>query len=197
MRSLRISAAFLFVLLTCVAAGTLGPEKASGQPATTGTPDLIVNSDLLSRQWVVRDEQLDATACSVQEGGITPGDHTIIRFTVETPNIGNADINVGDPNAHIAAGDGLFEFATCHNHYHFRHYALYQLIDPKTGFVWKAAKKGFCMLDTDPVPNSTGGEPPRDGRTRTGFFWEDNTSFSMAETVSQWYRREPTSFASP
>ncbi len=167
MRSLRISAAFLFVLLTCVAAGTLGPEKASGQPATTGTPDLIVNSDLLSRQWVVRDEQLDATACSVQEGGITPGDHTIIRFTVETPNIGNADINVGDPNAHIAAGDGLFEFATCHNHYHFRHYALYQLIDPKTGFVWKAAKKGFCMLDTDPVPNSTGGEPPRDPQFRS------------------------------
>src|SRR6266849_4970861 len=156
---LRISAAFLFVLLTCVAAGTLSPKSASSPPATTGTPDLIVNSDLLSRQWVVRDEQLDATTCSVQEGGITPGDHTIIRFTVETPNIGSADINVGDPNAHIAAGDGLFEFATCHNHYQFRHYALYQLIDPKTGFVWKAAKKGFCMIDIDKVLSSADNKP--------------------------------------
>src|SRR5713101_2101729 len=161
-KSLRISAAFLFVLLTCVVADAQSPKSASSQPDTTGTPDLVVNTDLLSRQWVVRDEQLDATLCSVEEGGVTPGVRTIIRFTVETPNIGDADIIVGDPNAHIAAGDGLFEFAACHHHYHFRHYALYQLIDPKTGFVWKAAKKGFCMLDTDPVPNSTGGEPPRD-----------------------------------
>ncbi|MGZ4877688.1 MAG: lysyl oxidase family protein [Candidatus Angelobacter sp.] len=62
--------------------------------------------------------------------------------------------------------DGLFEFATCHHHYHFRHYALYQLIDPATGFIWKAAKKGFCMLDTDPVPAANGTEPPRSSQFR-------------------------------
>src|SRR5437870_12853166 len=123
-----------------------------------GKPDLIVSPDL-GKQWVVRDEDLPANFCSVQEGGVTPGLRRLVRFTVTTPNIGDADINLGDPNAHVAANDGLYEFATCHNHYHFRHYALYQLIDPNTGFVWRAAKRGFCMLDLEkygayPGPNN-------------------------------------------
>ncbi len=63
------------------------------------------------------------------QGGVAPGVHRLIRFTVMTPNIATEDIGVGDPNEHIAAGDGLFEFATCHQHYHFRHYAQYPVID--------------------------------------------------------------------
>jgi hypothetical protein len=53
--------------------------------------------------------------------GITPGQHTLIRFTVSTPNVGDADLVLGDPNAPVAAGDGLYEFASCHGHYHFKH----------------------------------------------------------------------------
>src|SRR5947209_800806 len=155
-----------FMLLCCLYVPAQSPKSASSQPDTTGTPDLVVNTELLSHQWVVRDEDLPATACSVEEGNITPGLRTIIRFTVETPNIGDADVIVGDPNVHVAANDGLFEFATCHHHYHFRHYALYQLIDPNTGFVWKAAKKGFCMLDTDPSPVSTSGQQPQSPQFR-------------------------------
>jgi hypothetical protein len=125
-----------------------------------GKPDLIVRSDVLRDHWLVRIEDLPAEFCSVEEGGITPGTRKLVRFTVTTPNIGNADVFVGDPNEHVAANDGLFEFASCHHHYHFRHYALYQLIDPNTGFVWKAAKRGFCMLDTDPNPQWLGGPIP-------------------------------------
>lgn len=58
-------------------------------------------------------------------------------------------MNLGDPNAHIAANDGLYEYASCHRHFHFRHYALYELIDPATGYVWRAAKRGFCMIDVE------------------------------------------------
>ncbi len=121
-------------------------------------PDLIV-SDMLGQQWVVREENLPANFCSVIEGGVTPGVHKLIRFTVTTPNIGDTDINIGDPNVHVAANDGLYEFSNCHNHYHFRHYAKYELIDPASGNVWRAAKRGFCMLDTDPNPAWLG-QPP-------------------------------------
>ena len=127
--------------------------------AQTPMPDLVVRADVLARHWLVRDETFTADLCSVQEGGITPGDHPVLRFTVTTPNIGNADLALGDPNAHVAANDGLYEFATCHKHYHFRHYALYELIDPATGFVWRAAKRGFCMIDVDPNPGYLG-QPP-------------------------------------
>jgi len=128
-------------------------QKAKVLTATatvaTGKPDLIVDQKRLLQNWVVRDEKLPASFCSVEEGGITPGEHTLLRFTVSTPNIGTADVNLGDPNAHVAANDGLYEYATCHRHFHFRHYTLYQLIDPATGYVWRAAKRGFCMIDVE------------------------------------------------
>lgn len=118
---------------------------ASAQPL----PDLIVDQASLRQHWIVRNEDFAASLCSVQEGSVTPGEHTVVRFTVSTPNIGDADLALGDPNAHIAANDGLYEFATCHQHYHFRHYALYELVDPNTGHVWRAAKRGFCMIDVE------------------------------------------------
>lgn len=88
---------------------------------------------------------------------MTPGTHKVIRFTVTTPNVGDADVFVGSPLAHMdpngdgdfADSDNLFEFATCHEHFHFQNYATYRLID-SSGKEWKSAKRGFCMLDTDP-----------------------------------------------
>ena len=137
------------VCLLLAALPLLAGDKSA--PDLNGQADLIISPDL-GQQWVVREELLDATLCSVEEGHVTPGYRKLIRFTVTTPNIGDADIYVGDPNDHVAAGDGLFEFAECHNHYHFRHYAKYELVDPNTGKTWRAAKRGFCMLDTDPNP---------------------------------------------
>src|SRR5713226_4429427 len=154
----------LFALCLAFAALPLVAEDKS-PPDTSGAPDLIVSPDL-GKQWVVRDEDLPANFCSVQEGGVTPGLRRLVRFSVSTPNIGDADLALGDPNAHVAANDGLYEFATCHNHYHFRHYALYQLIDPNSGFVWRAAKRGFCMIDVQPAP-AYFGIPPGPAQFKT------------------------------
>jgi hypothetical protein len=123
--------------------------KSSGVPYTGDLPDMIVDAKATQNNWINRVEDLPADACSVEEGGITPGEHNILRFTVTTPNIGKGDVFVGNPLDHVAANDGLFEFAQCHNHFHFKHYAIYRLIGAD-GTVWKAAKKGFCMLDVDP-----------------------------------------------
>ena len=157
----------VFVFLLVSASLLTFNSALRAQSNNAALPDLIVRQDKLAQQWVVRDEKLDATLCSVEEGGVTPGIRRIIRFTVMTPNIGNADIALGDPNVHVANNDGLYEFATCHHHYHFRHYALYELIDPKTGTIWKAAKKGFCMLDTDPNPDWLDGVPPKNHEFRS------------------------------
>ena len=130
---------------------------------TVGLPDLIVDSKSTQNNWLVRVEDLPASFCSVEEGGITPGTHTVLRFTVTTPNIGDADVFIGSPLKHMDPNgdgnfsdqDGLFEFATCHQHFHFKHYATYRLID-SNGKEWKAAKRGFCMLDTDPYNVNNG-----------------------------------------
>jgi len=147
--------------------GNGGGNSGHGEVDLDGTPDLVVRSDMLGGQWMVRDETFDADACSVVEGGVQPGDHRVIRFTVGVANIGDADVFIGDPNAHFTPygdpngeSDGLFEFASCHHHFHFKNYTTYQLIDPATGKTWRAAKRGFCMLDTDPNPAWLG-EPAR------------------------------------
>src|SRR5438034_6502684 len=68
-----------------------------------GTPDLIVDGQRLADSWVIYDQTFSTTACSVVEGGVAPGEHRVLRFTVTTPNIGDADIFIGDPNVHVAA----------------------------------------------------------------------------------------------
>lgn len=122
------------------------PNGGAAPAAPQGAmADLIVDAEMIRQHWVVRNEFMSADRCSAIEGNITPGERKVVRFTVSTPNVGDADMVVGDPNEHVA--DGLFEFATCHNHHHFRNYATYELIDPKTGKTWRAAKRGFCMID--------------------------------------------------
>ena len=155
----------ILLLALAMAVPIFAGDNKNNTPDLNGLPDLIVSSNL-GQQWVVRVEDLPATFCSVEEGGVTPGTHTLVRFTVTTPNIGNADLFLGDPNAHVAANDGLYEFASCHQHYHFKHYATYELVDPSNGFVWKAAKRGFCMLDTDPNPANLG-EPAKTWQFRS------------------------------
>src|SRR6266446_3294528 len=91
-----------------------------------GTPDLIVDSKDLATSWVVYDQELKESFCTLQEGGVPPGQHRVLRFTVTTPNIGTADVNLGDPNRHWdpngdgdgSDSDGLYENNACHRHYH-------------------------------------------------------------------------------
>lgn len=127
-----------------------------------GTPDLIVNQHRLAVSWVIYEEFLPASFCSVEEAGIAEGVYRTLRFTVMTPNIGDADVFIGDPLAHVdpngdgdfSDSDGLYELSSCHNHFHFRNYATYEIFpvraDGSVGKAIQAKKRGFCMIDVDP-----------------------------------------------
>jgi hypothetical protein len=145
--------AFLGVVLLATAGTVAGALANAHDDIKQGTPDLIVDQKVLQNHWLVRDESFAADDCSAEEGGFPPGDHPVLRFAVSTPNIGTGDLYLGDPNAHVAANDGLYELAACHNHFHFRHYATYQLIG-SDGRIWRTAKRGFCMIDVVPAPQS-------------------------------------------
>lgn len=168
---------------------------SSGTPDLTGVPDLIVDEKATRNNWLVRVEDLPATFCSVIEGGVQAGTRTLLRFTVTTPNIGDADVFIGSPLAHMdpngdgsfADSDGLYEFASCHSHFHFQNYATYRLIDA-SGKEWKSAKAGFCMLDTDPYNTNTGdgtwtyrscGSITRDGFQGISTGWADTYMFFL------------------
>jgi len=161
--------------------------RQGGVPNTAELPDLIVDSKATQNNWINRVEDLPADFCSVIEGDVTPGVHTLLRFTVTTPNIGKGDVFIGSPLDHWNAGDGLFEFASCHQHFHFTHYAIYSLID-QHGKTWKSAKRGFCMLDTDPFNVNSGdgrwtyrncGTLTRDGFQGISAGWADTYVFKL------------------
>src|SRR5881409_3539750 len=100
-----------------------------------GAPDLIVDGKALEGSWVVYDQILKEGTCTLEEGGVLDPTvpHRVVRFTVNTPNVGDADLSLGDPAKHIdpngdgdiSDSDGLYELSLCHRHWHFRHYATY------------------------------------------------------------------------
>ncbi len=157
MRITSLGPTCLMLLLTVALAPA---ARADHTGDTSGTPDLVVDQKLLQNHWIVRDEDFAAADCAAVEGGISAGTHRVLRFSVSTPNIGTGDLALGDPNVHVANNDGLYEFAQCHKHFHFRHYAKYELIDPVTGKTWRTAKRGFCMIDVAPAPQLSD-QPPK------------------------------------
>lgn len=139
-----------------------------GIPDLNGIPNFVVDSVRLASSWIIGNDDVEAGSCTSIEYGITPGFHRVLRFTVSTPNIGDADAVVGDPLAHIDPNgdgdfkdsDGLFEYAPCHNHFHYKHYATYELLPVLPGSALGtpsfARKRGFCLDDSEPV---AGGDP--------------------------------------
>src|SRR3989442_9011654 len=82
------------------------PRIAAAHDADfTGAPDLIVDGKALEGAWVVYDQILKEGTCTLEEGGVIDPtvSHRVVRFTVNTPNIGDADIALGDPAVHVAA----------------------------------------------------------------------------------------------
>jgi hypothetical protein len=110
-------------------------------------PDLVVSLRALEDNIGAGPMTFAANQCEAREGCVNaPGTRNTLHFEVFTPNLGTADLILGTP-----AGKPGFEFATCHEHYHFNNYALYQLLDMQGNEVLKGLKRAFCLMDTDPV----------------------------------------------
>jgi hypothetical protein len=111
-------------------------------------PDLQISLSALQERVGSGPMTFDQNSCEARETCVlAPGTRNTLHFEVFTPNIGTADLILGTP-----AGKPGFEFASCHEHYHFNNYALYQLLDTEGNEVLKGLKRAFCLMDTDPVP---------------------------------------------
>jgi len=156
--TLMFASGLLAAACTSVERSAVSGPQFAHVPDLDGTPDLIVDGKKLATSWVVYDQELKESFCTLQEGGVPPGKHRVLRFTVTTPNIGDADIALGDPNRHWdpngdgngSDSDGLYENDACHRHYHFRNYATYSLLSADGSRTWQSAKRGFCMIDVTP-----------------------------------------------
>jgi hypothetical protein len=79
--------------------------------------------------------------CEVVEGCAMAGTRRLLRFDIQTRNIGTADLVLGDPSR-----NPLFVAALCHNHYHFDGYTALRLAN-SNGVVAVGQKIGFALED--------------------------------------------------
>jgi Lysyl oxidase len=106
-------------------------------------PDIFVDESEL--EPVIGTINVGQDSCELIEmcvGGT--GLRTVLRFNTLTPNIGSRDMAMGVPSNH----PDLFHYSDCHNHYHFDHYAGYELLD-QTGVVATGHKQAFCLIDLE------------------------------------------------
>lgn len=123
-------------------------------PCVAGQPcgDLTVDGPRVASSAHIATLQLDADNCAVVEGCATAGLRTVIRFDMATPNVGDADIFIG--NAGAPSLKNCFEWSPCHAHYHFQGFAQYYL--SKNGVVVaKGHKSSSCLQDALRTPNAT------------------------------------------
>jgi hypothetical protein len=111
-----------------------------GRPAL---PDMVLMENLMMGSIQIQDMSFDANSCEIMEGCVgAPGLRRLLRFTTITGNIGTGDLYFGPPES-----NPLFEYSTCHGHYHFSGYADYELRD-NNSVVVSGHKQAFCLLDT-------------------------------------------------
>jgi Lysyl oxidase len=151
-------------------------SDAGPADAAAGLPDLTVNLARAEIDLAVREATFAADACELDpdEDCIdAPGTRRLLHFSVETPNLGDGDMVLGDPDP----ANPNFQYSSCHGHYHFEGYAEYRLVDPEGGEVAAGRKQAFCLLDTERyvTDDPTVAERPRYGCAYQGIQrgWSD------------------------
>jgi hypothetical protein len=104
-------------------------------------PDLVIWGPVMNPKIVTR--SYDSNDCSVVEGCVVAGTRRLLIFDTESRNIGEGDLYLGSP-----VDNPLFHYASCHNHYHFRGFADYRLINSAQKEIAAGLKVGFCLLDS-------------------------------------------------
>ncbi|MFO0550608.1 MAG: lysyl oxidase family protein [Polyangiaceae bacterium] len=108
-------------------------------------PDLVINAERLADEVLFDEINVDASSCSYVEscvGGL--GARKIMRFSVEAINQGQVTLNIPQPNTR----PDLFEYSSCHGHFHYSGFAAYELLDQEGNVVVTGRKQAFCMEDT-------------------------------------------------
>ncbi|MDP2269669.1 MAG: lysyl oxidase family protein [Archangium sp.] len=104
--------------------------------------DLVVDQSRLL-DFYLETRTYGANACVLNEGCIdASGTRRLLRFTLVSSNQGERDVVLGTP-----PNPSIFQYDTCHGHYHFPGYAQYRLVDANGSPVALGRKQSFCLMD--------------------------------------------------
>lgn len=109
----------------------------SDTPDLIGLPDQLINLASVTYQYFSND------SCAYQENCIKEtGWRRLLRFTASQKNMGKTNLHLGNVSDPVFEENNIFEYHSCHDHYHFKHYSSYQF-GTQPGF-----KTGFCLFST-------------------------------------------------
>lgn len=116
-----------------------------GDPDCNG-PDLIVNGDAIVNSLYTETMMVSEGDCYISEGCLNGfGEREIVRFSTHIKNIGDIDYYIGSPSVE----NEQFEFGDCHNHWHHKGYAKYDLFTLDGDYMPIGFKNGFCVMDLE------------------------------------------------
>ena len=140
------------VCLKWILPGILLLGSVAHVSAQTLMPNITINATRLQSSVIFRTAQFKPTDCAVVEGCVSGvGKRRLMKFDVQTPNIGTADLVLGSP-----INNPAFIFSPCHGHYHLEGYAVYELLLPNgaavvvNGMKVVGHKQAFCLEDYEP-----------------------------------------------
>jgi hypothetical protein len=128
-----------------------------GPLSTTAGADLqVVQSEFHINRTIYR--YFQPSACELVEQCIgAPGWRRLLQFATADRNTGNHTLNIGAVDYQLTGVGGptlndvnhIFEYSSCHKHYHFTHYGSFSY----GGNLATTTKRGFCLQSTDRFSN--------------------------------------------
>jgi hypothetical protein len=132
--------------MMCCPSNALTTSCVAQTTAGCLAPDLTISADRARETAEVIFRNFTANHCAIAEQCIgASGRRRLLRFETFTPNIGTADMRLGVPNT----SNPVFEYSACHDHFHFKGYAEYDLLDTAGNIVATGHKQAFCLLDSE------------------------------------------------
>src|SRR5262249_11374940 len=101
---------------------------------------------------------IEPTSCTLAERCVgAPGWRRLLQFTASDKNVGGLPLDIGaidyahdNTVASQLIDHNVYEYSTCHQHYHFTHYGTFSFgNNPATN-----AKRGFCLQSTNRFTNN-------------------------------------------
>jgi hypothetical protein len=130
------------------------PELAEavrvGEVTTADGPDLkVVGSDLDVNRIVYR--YFEPDSCALAEQCVSDsGWRRLLLFNGTVHNVGAVDLDIGAVNVSNPLNT-LFQYNSCHNHYHFSDYGDFYFAGGEQNF---SSKQAFCVESTDRLSNN-------------------------------------------
>ncbi len=120
-------------------------------------PDLVVDRYTLRTSVLIERDGFTQSDCDYVEGCLsTAGVRKLLKCDVGLANVGKGDLIIGDPAQHMAAGDGLFVWSPCHQHYHMKTMVKYRVLNLDYSPVTRGRKQAFCLRDNYPYTSNAG-----------------------------------------